>query len=339
MLLPSNALISLANVLLLMGFAEHVGHPMRWRWPVLLMAANVLALSVTLMSPALADIRPLIISLNSIAWDTWIIWWLLIRTPPGLQTSSAFTAAVFFADMLFYAVRAHVYSGDTLGQMSSMAQTLLSTNHLFGTMATMLLTIGLMLMLAQKMMQELRHAADHDALTGLPNRAMFTRLARRAIDQCHVEGLPYVVILCDLDRFKSVNDLYGHGAGDLALKHFSWSIRAAGLPPSAVFSRYGGEEFAVLLPGYDRRGATVLSERLRHMVEQAPLDTVDGVIPMTVSIGAVEAKGLTYEEALEAADVALYAAKHAGRNRVVWSEDVKPEQVVGRDRAWLQPHI
>ena len=118
---------------------------------------------------------------------------------------------------------------------------------------------------------------------------------------------------------------------------FSWIIRVAGLPRTALFSRYGGEEFAVLLPGCDKGQATVLAERLRHIVEQTPVDSEDGLIPMTVSIGAVLARGLAYDQAMEAADVALYAAKDAGRNRVVWSNEVQQSGALDHVRPALQP--
>ncbi len=221
MLLPSNGLISAANALLLMGFAEHVGYPLRWRWPMALVAATFVMFSMALISPAWWELRVLLVSLNSIVWDAWIVWLLLMRTPHGLRASAGITAFVLVADMVFSAIRAQIYSGDNLQQLSPWGQTVLATNHLFGTMSAMLLTIGLMTMLAQKMMGALRHAADHDALSGLPNRASFMRRARRAIDQSNAEFSPYLVLLCDLDRFKSVNDRWGHSAGDLALQHFS----------------------------------------------------------------------------------------------------------------------
>lgn len=336
-LLPPNGLISLANALLLMGFAAHLGYPLRWRWPLALVAGYVVTLAACLAIPAMWDKRVIVLSVHSIIWDAWIVWLLITKAPHGLQASAALTALVFLADMVFYGVRGYLLSRGQLAEMSGLADTLLSTNYLFGTLTTMLVVIGLMTMQAQKMMRELRHAADHDALSGLPNRAMFTRLATRAIARCDAENQPYVVMLCDLDGFKAVNDQWGHGVGDLALKHFSLIIRVAGLPRTALFSRYGGEEFAVLLPGSDKEEASVLAERLRQKVEQTPVQSEDGMIPLTVSIGAVIARGLTYAQALEAADEALYAAKHAGRNRVVWSDDVHPAASTHRDEPWLQP--
>ncbi len=337
--LPANGFISLANVLLLMGIATHLGYPMKWRWPLALMGGYLLLLLACLSLPSLWEQREVVLSLHSIAWDAWIIWLLVMHSPKSLRGSSALTAAVFFADLLFYGVRAYVLSGDLLEGLPGVANALISTNYLFGTLALMMLMIGLLTMQAQKMMRELRHAADHDALSGLPNRSMFTRLARRAIVQCEMEGASCVVMLCDLDHFKTVNDKWGHGVGDLALKHFSWVIRDAGLPRTALFSRYGGEEFAVFLPGCEKEEASILAERIRRMVEQTPVVTDDGVIPLTVSIGTVLAQGLSYEEALEAADVALYAAKNSGRNRVVWSDDLESGDAVDRNRAWLQPQL
>ena len=106
------------------------------------------------------------------------------------------------------------------------------------------------------------------------------------------------------------------------------------MPETALFARYGGEEFSVFQPGFERDQADVFAERLRHMVEQAPVDTDEGIIPMTVSIGAVVARGLSYQEAMEYADEALYSAKRSGRNRVVWSEDVQAQDLDGRESRW-----
>ncbi|QIL20826.1 GGDEF domain-containing protein [Thermomonas sp. HDW16] len=320
LLVLANVLVSVANAFFLLGIATHFKHPIRPRWPFLLVAMYAVVLTLMLTVSAARHVEEPVFAVHSLVWDVWIIWWLLVRSPKALKASSILTALVFVADLLFYLMKALLEARDGVADLPGFAAGVISSNYLFGTLSTMLLAIGLLAMLAEKMTNDLRHAAEHDALTGVPNRAVFTRRARRQIARCNKEGAPFVLMLCDLDDFKGVNDRWGHGAGDQALKHFSAQIRSVGLPRTALFSRYGGEEFAVFLPGFEQAQAAELAERLRLYTEQSPVDHDGERIPLTVSIGAVVARNVPYEQAVEIADVALYAAKDAGRNRVQWAE-------------------
>ena len=121
--------------------------------------------------------------------------------------------------------------------------------------------------------------------------------------------------MLDIDYFKSINDSYGHEAGDMALQAFATLCRTLVREPDIV-GRLGGEEFALLLPETDQAGAFVLAERLREAV--AAIRLGDLPVGITVSIGVAEVWGgeLTVDAALARADCALYAAKRTGRNRV-----------------------
>ncbi|MEA2303823.1 MAG: hypothetical protein QOH43_1103 [Solirubrobacteraceae bacterium] len=158
----------------------------------------------------------------------------------------------------------------------------------------------------------LEHAAATDPLTGVLNRGAFSR----AVGVHHRERSgPYAVLALDLDEFKSINDRFGHDAGDLALQRFG-TIAAAHTRPGDVLARVGGEEFALLLPDTDAHAAARVAERIRAAVEWGTTDLESTV---TVSVGlAHDPLGLrATHEVLRDADRALYRAKAAGRNRVV----------------------
>ena len=164
---------------------------------------------------------------------------------------------------------------------------------------------------------EYRFQATHDALTGLWNRGAILDILKRELVRAQREGTSVGVILADLDHFKSVNDTYGHLAGDAVLRESAQRINAAVRTYDAV-GRYGGEEFLIVLAGSNE--VTVnQAERIRALVSAEPVSTADGVIPITLSMGVTFA-GENQEEEVEAvlrvADSALYRAKRAGRNRV-----------------------
>ena len=167
---------------------------------------------------------------------------------------------------------------------------------------------------------ELTRLAMHDELTGQLNRRSFMNLAEREL--ARVKRKPdYVtcMVMFDLDRFKSVNDRYGHGAGDAVLKRFADTVSAE-LRKMDVFGRLGGEEFAVMLPDTDVSGAQVAAEKLRRAVEAMaiPVAGLDEPLKVTTSIGVAVLKSSDTlpDSALARADIALYEAKNSGRNRI-----------------------
>jgi diguanylate cyclase (GGDEF)-like protein len=145
-----------------------------------------------------------------------------------------------------------------------------------------------------------------DSLTGLPNR----RGLEASIENT---TRPLAVLLCDLDRFKSVNDRHGHQRGDTVLIETARAIQRSLRPTEQVY-RVGGEEFLVLLPGCDLERAMAVAERVRSAIESAE----PGGLPLTTSVGvsAVTGEDIDFTELFRAADAGLYEAKDAGRNRV-----------------------
>jgi len=161
---------------------------------------------------------------------------------------------------------------------------------------------------------ELEHAAQTDSLTGLLNRGAFEVVLRRDLQRCHRSGASMGVMLIDIDYFKQVNDSFGHAVGDRVLRRIGTTL-AAHLRPSDVLSRYGGEEFVVLLREAGVEDAQAAAERIRCDIEG--LDDLPERISLTASIGvAVNLPGESPDELLLRADEALYRSKREGRNLV-----------------------
>lgn len=169
--------------------------------------------------------------------------------------------------------------------------------------------------------ERLTTSAATDALTGVPNRAAFSDFARKEVARALRKRTSFGILALDLDRFKNVNDTFGHAAGDAVLKTLAGTFVKA-LRPTDGFARLGGEEFAALLPETDTVTLTVVAERLRMAAEKTLIPLRNTEIRVTVSIGAAVFNpdgGETVEEVLARADKALYRSKEAGRNRVTMS--------------------
>jgi diguanylate cyclase (GGDEF)-like protein len=160
-----------------------------------------------------------------------------------------------------------------------------------------------------------KNAASLDPLTGMLNRRGFTEACAQVIEREAKAGRPVTVLIFDIDHFKSINDRFGHPAGDEVLHLFA-TIVLNNLRISDLSGRIGGEEFAALLPCPLEEGVLV-AERVREAFETAGIVVEEGPVDTTVSIGAVGGPaGTELEVLLAAADTALYQAKRGGRNRV-----------------------
>ncbi len=159
---------------------------------------------------------------------------------------------------------------------------------------------------------QLQHMADHDPLTGLFNRRRFEQELVRHVAHAQRYGAEGAAMVLDVDRFKSVNDTYGHGAGDRLIERVAQTLNAR-LRTTDMLARLGGDEFAILLPKADRDGAEALA---RQLVEAVRTCDPDGAV--TISVGVVVFADLAELGAatiVAAADAAMYEAKSAGRDR------------------------
>ena len=164
--------------------------------------------------------------------------------------------------------------------------------------------------------ERLEIMATTDKLTGLTNRQAFEPLMARALDRARREGSPVTALMADIDKFKDVNDRWGHLAGDETLRHIAQIFRET-LGDGALICRWGGEEFLVLLPGHDRHQGELRGEALRRAVEERPASFGNDQIVLSVSVGVTPFGAEDSEEKLLGrVDRALYLAKGAGRNQV-----------------------
>ena len=165
---------------------------------------------------------------------------------------------------------------------------------------------------------ELRAKATTDELTRLANRrSLFERLAIEYERVQRNPGLRCCLLAIDIDHFKRVNDTWGHAAGDVVLRHVAQTMKQQ-TRRIDIAARIGGEEFIILLPDTSVENAQALAERIRASVENTPANTGGQQIAVTISIGlsAIHPEDRNDQQALERADLALYAAKHSGRNRI-----------------------
>ena len=166
------------------------------------------------------------------------------------------------------------------------------------------------------MEQKLLRLATTDELTALANRRRFLEAGGNEPERSRRDGSPVSLLMLDLDRFKDVNDRYGHPTGDAALRLFADTCARA-LRRSDLFGRLGGEEFAILLPDTTSEDAAILAERVRADVEGTVFPSEEGNFSITVSIGvaSMSGPGDSLNDLLRRADRALYESKRAGRNR------------------------
>jgi diguanylate cyclase (GGDEF)-like protein len=174
--------------------------------------------------------------------------------------------------------------------------------------------------------ETLKELATHDPLTGLPNHRLLVELLNQAYHHALRNGSSIACLMIDVDRFRSINDEYGHPVGDLVLQEIARRLRA-GVRRQDFLGRYGGEEFTAILPETDERAAGEVADRLRRDVSKDPFIIPDvGPRPVTISIGAavLRAERTTPERLIEAADKALLNAKRTGRNRTCFNTDESP---------------
>jgi diguanylate cyclase (GGDEF)-like protein len=164
----------------------------------------------------------------------------------------------------------------------------------------------------------LKQQATHDQLTDLWNRRAIHDFLMHEASRAGREQAPIGVVLADIDHFKLINDTYGHFVGDVVLRQVADRLRSE-LRDYDRIGRYGGEEFLIVLPGCGADDAVRQAERLRRAVQHSPFATSGAKLTVTISAGvAVEQAGLMADVStlLQRSDMALYRAKHSGRNRV-----------------------
>jgi diguanylate cyclase (GGDEF)-like protein len=158
-----------------------------------------------------------------------------------------------------------------------------------------------------------------DALTDIHNKRYLLEFLDRELSRSARYNRPLALIMCDLDRFKAVNDELGHLGGDFTLRELAGCVKGS-VRKEELFARYGGEEFAIVLPETTPENGTLVAERIRQLVERHPFQYEGKTFPVTISIGVSATSGdaaLTPHDLIRQADEKLFLAKNTGRNRVV----------------------
>ena len=310
----ANALIASGHVLLLLGVQRHLGRP-AWWWalglPPLMLA--LLALPEYRQFPRAFLAESLLMVTACVAAGS-LLW--RARAPELTRYRQA-AAAVFLLFAVFLAVRSGwlMLSREVTGSFDP---------HLFqvlvflgGMLFAFVLTIAFVVLVFRGKELDLREAARRDALTGLLNRHALQELAQRELAMARRQRASLSLIAIDVDHFKQVNDRHGHAAGDSVLEGVARILTPA-LRESDLLFRVGGEEFLVLLPFTGLAEAGIVAERLRSVIAaggwQAP---ALGRITASLGVAQMDPEGESWELALQRVDQALYAAKAAGRNRVM----------------------
>jgi two-component system cell cycle response regulator len=171
--------------------------------------------------------------------------------------------------------------------------------------------------------EEMRFKATHDALTSLWDRGAILQLLGNEVSRSERTNSPVSLLLCDIDHFKSINDVYGHQIGDEVLEELSTRLLNEVRSHDAV-GRYGGEEFLILLGDCSAEQVRKRAEQICRSISSSPFSTCKGPLSVSMSVGAITIehsnRSIPIEQFLKEADAALYRAKGAGRNRVAYAE-------------------
>lgn len=213
-----------------------------------------------------------------------------------------------------------------------MAVSVEALNYLEGVAFIYGFSLMCVVLTTASLQDELKILASRDPLTNLFNRRALEETAIKVLGLSRRGGRPVALLLMDLDRFKAINDKYGHKAGDRVLLAFAEHLNDYSRVPDLV-CRFGGEEFLVLLPDTGLAEAQQIAERIRNSWQQKTITTEKADVQVTVSIGVAELKQYAEEnlfDLVDRADQALYQAKEQGRNRVkTWGRDFRMAQVEG----------
>lgn len=170
-----------------------------------------------------------------------------------------------------------------------------------------------------------------DALSGARNRAYFDKKILAEIKRSRREQRPLGLVMLDIDHFKKINDGHGHLAGDAVIRGVAQRMQQQLKRSSDTLCRYGGEEFALVLPNTDIQGVQQLAEQIRQLIGETPFDTEIGALAVHISAGcfaSVAGPEMTPNDFIQAADAALYQAKAAGRNQVIISQAAAMQAVM-----------
>ena len=315
-LLIAGAAMVFAACLAWMGTQRFYGREASWRVSLGLVAATAAVLVFFIYG---YDSRLMRITAYSIAQSLPMLLMLKLLLAPehGRDSPGARLAAVL--TILFVCIYASRIVGSLLGMdftfgHSSPAAT---ATVLMGMFLSMSINFGLLLMAVERLRSEVADLALLDDLTGVANRR---HLMQRLTEECarsERSGVPFSLLVIDLDSFKAINDTHGHAAGDACLQHFTLMAQTR-LRPGDMLARSGGDEFCIVLPAATLREAAIIARRVLQVCRDDAEASGGLDVPIAVSIGIAQWTGevaLSPELLIQHADEALYVAKKEGKNR------------------------
>lgn len=317
-LVVSNVLLVTALILVHRCFAAFVKAKIRTDWfEALLIFGTFIGISYYTYVQQSFAARSLLVGISYLLVAALTAYVLLRYADAAVRVPCIATASLYLAFSLLSIIRC-------LGIVAFGAPQnffTYSKTHLMGFLGFYVLIAGIPMgyfwMTSARLYASQEQLARTDPLTGLRNRRGLEEHAQREIERSRRQKTSLAVLAIDLDHFKRINDEYGHDAGDTALHSIACALAAA-MRQHDIVARPGGEEFIALLTDTDLDAAQITAERLRRIVEDLTVNTPDCTLSMTASFGiAVLDSDDTFESVLRRADRALYAAKLAGRNRVM----------------------
>ncbi len=242
---------------------------------------------------------------------------ILIATETRTRFSYRFTGFVFSSFGTFYIVRLYVLLQEPAQDIFAPTP-IQTTTFILTALSVIMWTTGFAVMITERLLIELQFTATHDFLTRTLNRRAAHAALETEISRSLRTNTAFSVLLLDIDHFKQINDRYGHVVGDKVLAAVAANLMA-NVRHGDLVARWGGEEFLVILTASGVEGALIAAHRLCERIHLLPLPFAATHIPCTISIGTATfvPHVTTLQEVITCADVALYHAKHRGRNCVV----------------------
>jgi diguanylate cyclase (GGDEF)-like protein len=318
-LILANVLFALALLLMLEGCLRFFGRRAR-PWPAYAGLVFVLVGMVywSFVAPNFNARVALVSAYHASLYAVLGLLMLIGRPANRPRYSFYFLATTALLLCLGHATRGFMYGFHLLEQTSLMQVSMPNIVFLaLGILAPPFLSIGVVMLAHDRLAERLERLANVDDLTGALSRRAFLEIGGALLNASLRTGLPVAIAIVDIDSFKAVNDTYGHAAGDQVLAHFAAFV-ARELRIGDVFGRLGGEEFGVLCPTTSAVEAVVLLERLRARLPAAAPGNLPSGLRYTFSVGVDQHRpGESLAQMMARADHALYAAKAAGRDRVM----------------------
>lgn len=311
----AGAIMCTTPVFIWAGVRSFFGLPLRW--PVI--AGPPAILSIVVFIPLEIDAQKWWVALTFALWPAFLLaaaYLLLRKSGEHLPARWILSGFLILHSFVFVLALVEVLTGRFNFVGAPSLTSAFGIVHFESIIFSMGAALMMILLCHERSEQRYLEASRSDPLTGSSNRSAFFETAERLLQRDRQTNTPCSLIMFDLDRFKAINDNYGHQFGDRILREFAETVRQC-MRPRDQFGRYGGEEFIAILPGTSIETACAIAERVRRVFAESH-EFVDGhPVRATVSAGVANASPqMNLDDVIAAADKALYSAKHNGRNRI-----------------------